>query len=182
MDEDKRLYQEFLNGNQTAFDKIMDKHAARLIYFIFGFVKKYDVAEDLAQDVFVYLLLNKEKYNFSCALKTYLYLIARSRAINYLKSNVSRREIPIADYQGQEEIFEIEEKVFDNIRDQNIRDAISNLKPKDKQIMYLAKIEEMKIKEIAQVLNMTESNVKVSIHRGMKRLKKILGEEDDLYV
>lgn len=182
MDEDKRLYKEFLNGSQSSFDRIMDKYVERMIYFIFGYVKRYDVAEDLAQDVFVYLLVNKEKYNFNYALKTYLYLIAKSRAINYLKTNSKKKEVSIDDYQNQEDIIQIEEIIFDNIRDQNIKEAISKLNSKQQKIMYLAKIEEVKIKDIAKILNISESSVKITIHRGVRKLKDIIGEEDDLYV
>ncbi len=185
MEEDKRLYMEFLNGNQASFETIVDKYIHRIIYFIFGFVKKFDVAEDLAQDVFVYLLVNKENYNFDYNLKTYLYMIAKCRAFNYLNKMKKLNELSFEDYQNSEEIEEIEEieeKIFDNIRDKNLHEAIIKLKPKQARILYLAKIEELKIKEIAEILNLSENDVKISIHRGIRKLKKIIGEEDDLYV
>lgn len=44
---------------------------ANLIYFIQRYVGKIDVAQDLAQDVFVYILLNPNEYNSEYSLKTY---------------------------------------------------------------------------------------------------------------
>ena len=59
MEDDKKLYKSFLNGDQKSFELIMDKYMENLIYFIYGFVKRIDVAEDLAQDVFVYILMKR---------------------------------------------------------------------------------------------------------------------------
>lgn len=85
MEEDIKLYKDFLLGNKEAFDKIMDKHRKNVIYFINSFIKNIDISEELAQDVFVYILINRKEYDFKYSMKTYLYTIARSRAINYLK-------------------------------------------------------------------------------------------------
>ena len=61
------------------------KYKDNLIYFISKYTNNIYVAEDISQDVFVYILLNKDKYDFKYSLKTYLYMIAKCRAINYLK-------------------------------------------------------------------------------------------------
>ena len=185
MDEDRKLYQEFLNGNKTSFDKIKDKYIDRMIYFIYGFVRKIEIAEDLAQDVFVYILVNKNNYNFDYSLNTYLYMIAKFRAFNYLKSIKHKKEISLEEYQDLEtndEIIEIEDIIFNNIRDKNLKNAISKLNAKQSRIIYLSKIEDLKIKDISKILDISENDVKISIHRGIKKLKNIIGEEDDLYV
>lgn len=182
MDEDKRLYKDFLNGNKKSFEVLIDKYIEKIIYFIYGFVKNYDIAEDLAQDVFMYLLVNREKYNFNYSFKTYIFLIAKSRAFDYLKSSRFRHEILVEFYKDEDEANQIEDVVFENIRNKNLQKAISNLNNNQRQAVYLAKIEDMKIKEISQILNISENNVKILIHRGIKNLRKIIGEESDLYV
>ena len=82
---DKELYKEFLQGNKESFEKIVIKHKDAMIYFIQKYVKSIDIAEDLAQDVFVYILIHKKNYKFEYSLKTYLYTIAKSKALNYIK-------------------------------------------------------------------------------------------------
>ena len=61
---DKALYLEFLNENQASFETLVLRHKNNLIYFIQRYVKDFSVAEDIAQDVFVYLLEHKENYKF----------------------------------------------------------------------------------------------------------------------
>ncbi len=86
MEEDKKLYKEFLAENSEAFNAIISKYEKNLIYFITRHVKDIDVAQDIYQDTVMYLLEHKEKYDDKYSLKSYLYLIAKSRTINYLNS------------------------------------------------------------------------------------------------
>ena len=93
---DKELYKEYLKGNKQAFEKLVIRHKDHIIYFISRYTKNTDIAEDISQDVFVYLLLHKEQYDFKYSFKTYLYMIAKCRALNYLKSE--KKVLPITDY------------------------------------------------------------------------------------
>jgi RNA polymerase sigma-70 factor (ECF subfamily) len=127
VDDDKILYQNFLEGSQNAFEQIMDKYAEKLIYFIFKFVKNIEVAEDLSQDVFVYVLINKNKYNFKYSLKTYLYIIGRSKALDYLKKNKRNVEFK-EDYLYRDELIEdVEKIVFDNLEKQKLKEILNSL-------------------------------------------------------
>ena len=62
---DKELYKEFLQGSKESFEELVIKHKDSMIYFIQKYVKSIDIAEDLAQDVFVYILEHKKNYNIS---------------------------------------------------------------------------------------------------------------------
>lgn len=134
--DDKELYKQFLKGNMTAFEEIVIKHKDRLIYFIMQYVKNFEVAEDLAQDAFVYILINKKEYDFKYSLKTYLYTIAKSRAINYLKKE--RRIVPLINDLMDDQA--IEENIYRKEIKQNVRKAIKKLKPEYQSAIYLADI------------------------------------------
>ena len=125
--DDQDLYIKFLDGNQKAFEDIMDRYSEKLIYFIFGFVKDSEAAKDLSQDVFVHILMNKEKYNFKYSLKTYLYIIARSKAIDYLRKQKRKVEFKEQYLYQDELIRDVEETVFNNIRKQEIEKELLKL-------------------------------------------------------
>lgn len=175
---DKILYKEFLLGNQESFEKIVIKHKDSIIYFIQRYVKSLDIAEDLAQDVFVYILINKKKYKFEYSLKTYLYTIAKSKALNYIKRE---KRIIELDEEQFEDLEELEEKVFKNERAENLRKAIQKLKTEYQNIIYLADIEELSYKEIGHILKKTDGSVKILIYRARKALKQIVLEEGYKY-
>ena len=54
MEEDKKLYKEYLNGNKEALNKLIYKYKNNLIYFITRYVKNIEVAEDIFQDIVLY--------------------------------------------------------------------------------------------------------------------------------
>lgn len=175
---DQELYQEFLQGNQKSFEEIVIRHKDKLIYFIQRYVKSFDKAEDLAQDVFVYLLIHKTNYDFKYALKTYLYTIARSKALNELKRE--KKILPI----GEREIAdqeEIEERVFRREQQRNLRNDIQKLKIEYQNAIYLADMERLSYREIGKVLQKSEAQVKVLIYRARKALGKIVRKESAKY-
>ena len=90
-DLDMKLYNSFLNGNTKAFDELYLKYKDKIKYFIFNIIKNYEKSEDIMQETFMYVLRNKVKQGYS--FKYYIYLIAKSRAINYLNSEKRRTEI-----------------------------------------------------------------------------------------
>lgn len=126
----------------------------------------------------MYLLIHKEKYDFDYALKTYLFTIAKSKALNYLKREkriVQINENDVYDLQ------ELEEKVFLNERKNNLRKALQQLKPEYQNAVYLADIEELSYREIGQIMNKSESGIKVLIHRARKNLEDIVRKEAGKY-
>lgn len=178
MDTDQKLYKEFLIGNMESFDKLVDKYRNTIVAFINSYVKENDVSEDLAQDVFVYVLMNKKEYDFKYSMKTYFYTIARCRAINYMKrkkKTVYMEECFIHDIgtnQTEEQLLVDEER-------ERINKAIEKLNSnKQKKVVYLVDIEDMSYKEAAKILDISLPQVKMTLHRARKSLKKILEKED----
>ena len=142
MEEDKKLYKEFLNGNEEAFNKLINKYKNNIIYFITRYVKHKEIAEDIFQDVIMYILENKEKYNPKYSLKTYFYTIAKSKSLNYLKKN--KKQERLEDTYKDEKL--VEDIIFSNERKEKIIKVINNM-PRDYQIViYLTKIEGLSYK------------------------------------
>ena len=154
---DKELYQEFLEGNNNSFEKLVIRHKDKLIYFITTYVKNIDTAEDIAQDVFVYILIHRTNYDFKYSLKTYLYTIAKSKAINYLKrqkkitytgENTMLENQENTNTNRDIEIETLEEIIFKKEKTQRLYNTIKKLKKEYAQAIYLAHIEELSYKEI----------------------------------
>lgn len=81
-DLDIKLYNEYLNGEKSAFELLYNKYNDKIKYFVYNIVKDYQKAEDITQDVFIYVLQNKIKQGYT--FKYYIYLVAKSRAYNYI--------------------------------------------------------------------------------------------------
>lgn len=175
---DIELYKEFLNGNQKSFERIILKYKDKIIYFINKYVKNIDTSEDLAQDVFVYILIHKIDYDFKYSLKTYLFTIAKSKALNYIKRSKKIIYTENIEYEDEQEL---EERVFNIQRKQDLKSSINKLKPEYQKAIYLADIEQLSYKEIENVLGKNNSQIKSLIHRSRKSLEKILRKEERKY-
>lgn len=177
---DQELYQKYLKGDKTAFEKLVLKYKNSIIYFISRYTKNTQIAEDISQDVFVYILINKNQYDFKYSFKTYLYMIAKCRAINYLKKE--RKVIPI---QEEENIYiennELEDVVFQKETSQNIRKVLGQLKPDYQAVIYLTSFEGLKYKEVAKIMNKNINQIKVLINRAKKKMRVLLEKEGFSY-
>ncbi len=177
---DKELYNQYLKGNKEAFEKLVIKHKNNIIYFISRYIKNTQIAEDISQDVFVYLLVNKNQYDFQYSFKTYLYMIAKCRAINYLKRE--KRIININDYENMYiEDNNLEEEIFKEEDSQNVRKVIKQLKPDYQAVIYLTSFEGLKYKEVAKIMNKNINQIKVLVNRAKKKMKILLEEEGFSY-
>ena len=151
-DIDMKLYNEYLNGQKDAFEILYNKYKEKIKYFVFNIVKDYQKAEDITQEVFIYIIQNKmqEKYSF----KYYIFLIAKSRAYNYI--NMENRKKEINEQYFSKENNQIENDIIDiiteNEKRKEILEAINMLDEKYKNAIYLVNIEELSYKETAQIL------------------------------
>ena len=176
MKTDKDLYNEFLNGNNEAFNELISKYQHNLLYFIMRYIKSKEAAEDILQDVIIYVLEKKENYNFEYSFKTYLYMIAKSRAINYIKKQ--NRCINYNEYENlYEDIEDVEDKIFTSERQIKIRNAINKMKPDYQTVIYLTQIEDMSYKEVARIMDKEIGQVKTLVHNSKKKLKELLKKE-----
>ncbi|MCI8384664.1 MAG: RNA polymerase sigma factor [Clostridia bacterium] len=177
---DKELYKQFLEGDKEAFEKLVIRHKNNMIYFIARYIRNIQIAEDISQDVFVYLLVNKKQYDFQYSFKTYLYMIAKCRAINYLKKE--KQVISIDDFENLKvEDEELEEEIFKKDTSKNIRKVLGQLKPDYQAVIYLTSFEGLKYKEVAQIMNKSMNQVKVLINRAKKKMKILLEKEGFSY-
>ena len=173
-DLDIELYNEYLDGNKEAFETLYNKYERKIQYFIYNIVKDYQRAEDITQDVFIYVMQNRIKQGYT--FKYYIYLVAKSRAYNHI--NTEKNRIKINEQYFSNESDQVEQDVADivtrNEKRKEILNAINMLDDRYKNVMYLVKIEELTYRETAQILRMSVQNVKNLIHRGKKELYKIL--------
>ena len=174
---DVELYKLFLNGDNEAFNYLIIKHRKMLTSFIMAYVKDIEIAEDIAQDSFMYMIINKVEYDFKFSFKTYLYTIAKSRALNYLKK--AKRTIYVEDvidnYVNLEANIECEFIVKENYN--ALIKTIKKLKKDQQIVIYLYYFQGFKYKEICKILNQSMSKTKMSIHRAKKLLEKFLKED-----
>lgn len=173
-DLDKKLYNDYLNGEKEAFEILYNKYKKKIEYFIYNIVKDYQKAEDIAQETFIYVIQHQMRENSS--FKYYIYLVARSKALNYI--NVEKRRNEITEKYLTNDDEQIEKDVLDIITAEESKkellESIELLDERYKNAIYLVNIEGLSYEETSKILGETLQNTKNLIHRGKKQLRKIL--------
>ena len=173
-DLDKKLYNDYLNGEKEAFEILYNKYKNKIEYFIYNIVKDYQKAEDIAQETFIYVIQHQMRENSS--FKYYIYLVARSKALNYINVEKRRNEITEKYLANADE--KIEKDVLDIITaEENKKELLESIELLDeryKNAIYLVNIEGLSYEETSKILGENLQSTKNLIHRGKKQLRKIL--------
>ena len=170
--EDK--YRLFLNGDEDAFDRIMCEYFDGLIFFINRYVNDPHTAEDIAIDVFAYIAENRRKYNFKVSLKTYIYMIGKSRAFNLIKHRKRHAAEELHENISAEDLSP--ENAF--LKSEQAR--ILNLPPDMRAAVHLVYFEGLSYKETAGILKKSAKQVDNLLCRAKAAIRKEFEKEDIL--
>lgn len=176
MEDEKELYKKFLDGDKKAFEKLILNNKNNVIYFITRYVKNIELAEDIFQDVMIFILENKDYYKFEYSFKTYIYMIAKSKALDFIKKEKNIESLDDSKIEIEDTKL-LEEIVLTKERQNKIKDVISKMPYEYQMVIYLTQIEGLSYKETALIMDETEKKIKALTFRARKKLKKLLVEE-----
>jgi len=161
---------------ETAFKKLYDEHRDRIYRMCCYYVSSEEDRKDLYQEVFFNLWKGLEKFRGDSALSTWAYRVTVNSALSYLARTKSRKKKSSAYHQfiltqGQPGRQNSGEGAIDLLHA-----AIVKLPLIDMIIVSLV-LEEASTREIARTTGLTESNVRVRIHRAKHRLRLLIEGE-----
>ncbi len=169
-----------LKSDEFAFQQLFELYAQGLDRFVFSILRNREITEEAMSDVFFKIWICRDKIFEVENFKAYLYTAARNTALNYLDIEKRKKVISLEDITVPLPINEIcpESELISKELKEAISRAIDHLPERCKLIYSLAKIEQLKYKEIAQVLDIS---VKTIDHQLTIALRKI-GEEIQRYL
>ena len=181
MDNGASSYRRFLEGDESAFDEIMKELFDKLVFFVDRYVNDIHTAEDIAIDAFSDLVVNKHRYNFKVTLKTYLFMLGRSRALNYIKRRkiIDFVELNEAEQAGLEQET-LEEAILVDERKMLVSNALSALSEDMRIVIHLVYFEDLSYEETAKIMKKNRKQVDNLLYRAKKELGIILGKDGEL--
>ncbi len=181
MDNGASSYRRFLDGDESAFENIMKELFRGLVFFIDGFVHDTHAAEDIAIDTFSDLVVHRHRYNFKVTLKTYLYMVGRSHALDYIKHRKVINFVELSEAQTvADDSAALEEMVLKDERKRHVHTAIAKLPEDMRVVVHLIYFEDMTYEEAARVMKKNRKQVDNLLYRAKKELRTILGEDGEM--
>lgn len=181
MSEDK-LIKKAKNGEKQAFGELYDDHIDQIYRFIYLRVSKKSDAEDITQKVFLKAWTSIESYEIrdKVPFSSWLYRIAKNTIIDYYRTDKNHPGIEdIPDHELGEAPHDHEKTVDDEIKVKQIKESLNELTENQQNVIIMKFIEELENEEIAEILDKTEVAVRVTQHRALKKLKKIIKEKEE---
>lgn len=184
---DIEIIDRVLNGDVDIFAEIVVKYQNRVFSYVFTKCNNYEEAVDITQDIFVMTFESLKSFRREAKFSTWLYSIMVNYCKNYQKkmrryNSVSIDKINENDYEIQlsDERQNTEETVINEDMLRILKDELYQLPDDHKEILVLRDIDGLSYNEIAEILGISLSNVKVRIHRGREMLKNRLQERGAL--
>lgn len=154
-------------------EQLMETYQNNLYAVAFHICQNAHDAEDVVQDTFLQYLLHTQDFASEQHIRAWLIRVAINKAKNKTTSFFRRNTLPLESY--------LQTLEFESEEDSALFEAVMHLPEKYRIVIHLFYYEEYSVKEIAGILRLTQSNVKVRLSRGRTLLRNTLKEvwEDD---
>lgn len=186
-DPDVRLMLRVKAGDEAAFTELVTAYQDRLIAILFHLVQQQEVAEDLAQEVFLRIYRAREGYAPEARFATWLFRIANNLASNARRNRGRRREVELPDQPSgpmgarpaealvAEKSALLPTRQLDKQELQaHVRTALESLNERQRMAVLLHKFEEMSYEDIATTMELTPMAVKSLLSRARDNLRQVL--------
>lgn len=154
-------------------ESVMNQYGSSIVKLAYSYVKDFNIAEDISQDVFVSYFNQLDNFRRESSVKTYLYRIAINKCKDYLKS-WNYRKVKISEMLGRviEDPNNTPEQAF--LSKEYTKDLVEHvlaLPLKYREVVFLFYYEELSLKEISNFLHTNLSTVKTRLKKGKELLR-----------
>ena len=174
MDPDRQLVRLAKNGNKAAFGKLARRYRDAVLALAYDFLNDYENAQDVAQNVFMKAFKNIGDFEEKSRFSSWLFRITVNASLDARKSKIRRRKFLI-----KKEVYEKNGQVSaqpewrDGI-DDTLINALNKLSDHQQTAIILRYFHDKSVREIADVLDCSESTVRIHLHRAIQKLDKSL--------
>lgn len=172
----------YRSGIDRFFYKAFNDHFERIVRFSYYYCKDWEMAKDIAQETFVTLWQNIERVNMERSLLPYLIFVAKNKTLNAIKANIVRNKYNsyILSKEMNIQLDTLAGGQLSSLYTKEVRSLISKgitqMSENVRCTFMLKKVNNLKNKEIAQILNISVKTVEWRIMSALRILKHNLRE------
>ncbi len=182
--EDIEKVEEFLAGDQRAFEFLFDKYREKVYRIAYRFVRHKEDALEVAQDVFFRVAMSLDKFKTDSKFFTWLYRVTVNRSIDFTRQKKSRPrqnlDPEVLETRSDAGYGRTQERCPSELAEGKdterlLASAVSKLTEKHRATFLLHAVENLSYKEIASVLDCSIGTVMSRLFYARKKLQEILG-------
>ena len=168
-----------INGDTNAFAYLVDNYKDMIYSLAYKMTKNREEAEEISQDTFIKAYKNLDKFKGDSKFSTWLYRIGYHAALDSIKKNKSHNnsfEINDITFNQIKSVDNILEGIERKERAKIMNHCLEKLPDEERSIIWMFYYDELSLKEIIEVTDLSEANLKVKLHRARKKLLAIVEE------
>ena len=170
--DDGQVVTSFLDGEERAFQELVERYQTRLLNFIYRTIGDREKAEDLVQEVFIRVYRHLHRFDRSKKFSTWAYRVSLNTAITLYRK--STRSVQTVNYDSKEYFISQEDYNYEEEEKLKLMyKAVYQLNDIEKALIFLY-LEDKDYTEISETLGISEVNARVKMNRVKGKLKKIL--------
>ncbi len=174
MDPDRQLVRLAKNGNKAAFGKLARRYRDAVLALAYDFLNDYENAQDVAQNVFMKAFKNIGDFEEKSRFSSWLFRITVNASLDARKSKIRRRKfLIIKEFYVNNSQVSTHQEWRDGI-DDTLINALNKLSDHQQTAIILRYFHDKSVREIADVLDCSESTVRIHLHRAIQKLDKSL--------
>lgn len=157
------------DGDDDSVDALISELYPQIYSYVYVRMKGKDCSKDITQEVFLRFIRNIDHFDFRGKTKNYLLRIA----VNCCNSWYREHQMELDHKELEDHGIEPAYKIGDDLRK-----LLHQLPQEQEEVLVLKYYEELKIREIAQILDLSPNTVKTRIRLGLEKMKQITRKED----
>ena len=163
-------------NDYSSYNQLFLRYYSRLCAFVFGITQSSSASEDVVQELFIRLWINRAKLEINENISGYLYRSSKNAALNHLRSEKSRQKsvqnMPVQESQTDDNLMEqVEFSVA-------LYQCIEQLPERSREVFKMSRIDGFKQQEISEQLGISVKTIKNQIWKSLQYLKSCLELKD----
>lgn len=176
--DDKNLVKEFLDGNEIAFRKLVDKYSKKIYWHARAMLNNHFDADEITQEVIIVLYNKLHTFNFEANLYTWIYRITSTRTLNFIRKKKIKDFFSISD--GEYDNLRSEEDLQNNFEKkaeiERIEKALQKIPIRQREVFIMKNFEELSYKEISEITGKSIGGLKANYFHSLKKITELLNE------
>jgi RNA polymerase sigma-70 factor (ECF subfamily) len=158
---------------ESAFSELLDVYQERLYWHIRKIVQTHENADDVLQNTFIRIYKSIGNFQEKSTLHTWMYRIAYNESIRFLEKNNKKRYDNIEEVSQSNLEVLFEDEYFDgNEIQKKLNTIIEEFKEKQKRVFQMKYFDDLSFRQIAEILNISESTLKSTYYTCVKIIEK----------
>ena len=183
------LVEAAIKGKQSAYAELMEKYRESIYFMMLKMVKHPDDAEDLTLEAFGKAFSRLEQYSPNFAFSTWLFKIASNNCIDFIRkkrikvtsmdTGMMTDDGEVIFYDAKSQTLDPEETIIYNQKVKLMRNLVTQLKPRYRELVEKRYFEELSYEEIAEEMNLPLGTVKAQLFRARDFLAAMIDKTKD---